>query len=288
MRRSVILHRLCHLIRADFIERTRRNSFIIVVAMTVYISYSFVPPAGSDFVSVALERWRGVYNSAWLGIMFGLFASLILSLFAFYLVKDTIERDRHTRVGQIIAATPVSKLYYVLGKWLSNLVLLSAILGILTMMALAMQLVSEEDRSIDLLALVAPIWLMGFPVMALVAALAVLFESIPLLSGGFGNVVYFITWIFALTFLITAMGGDANIIHQVNDVFGISRPIAAIQAQIIALDPGRTPPRPSQDWHSSLPGFRSYPSSAALVGDLAPGTGQEALVFAHFRTRPHR
>ena len=66
MRRSVILHRLCHLIRADFIERTRRNSFIIVVAMTVYISYSFVPPAGSDFVSVALERWRGVYNSAWL------------------------------------------------------------------------------------------------------------------------------------------------------------------------------------------------------------------------------
>lgn len=46
---------------------------------------------------------------------------VMLSLPAFYLVKNAIERDEQTRVGQIIATTPLSKSLYTLGKAFSNL-----------------------------------------------------------------------------------------------------------------------------------------------------------------------
>ena len=39
----------------------------------------------------------------------------------------------------------------------------------------------------------------SLPVMLVVAALAILFEAIPWLRGGLGNVVYFFVWIGALS-----------------------------------------------------------------------------------------
>lgn len=231
------LNSLYHLMRADFLERARRTSFLVIAGLTVYACYAFVPPAEADFASVVLSRYRGIYNSAWVGTMFGFAASLILSLFAFYLVKNTIERDRRTRVGRVIATTPIRNLSYVYGKWLSNLALLAAILLILTVMALVMQLVRGESTQIDPLALAAPIWLMGLPVLALVAALAVLFESIRPLSGGFGNVVYFFAWVGGLAVLLSGLMGEAQVAPQVNDVFGMTRPLSAMQAQVAAMDP---------------------------------------------------
>jgi hypothetical protein len=40
------------------------------------------------------------------------------------------------------------------------------------------------------------------PLMALVAAIAVLFEAIPFLSGGFGNIVYFFLFIMMLPLIM--------------------------------------------------------------------------------------
>jgi hypothetical protein len=68
------LRTLFHLTRADFLERARRYSFLVM-----------------------------------------------LSLPAFYLVKNAIERDEQTRVGQIIATAPLSKSLYTLDKAFSNL-----------------------------------------------------------------------------------------------------------------------------------------------------------------------
>ena len=59
---------------------------------------------------------------------------------------------------------------------------------------------SSVGTPLDLWALVAPLVVIALPCMALVAALAVLFESIGWLRGGFGNVVYF----FLFSLLITA------------------------------------------------------------------------------------
>jgi len=226
---------LYHLARADFLERVRRYSFLVLLGATTYLGYLFVPPTDAGYQTVALGDARGVYNSAWVGAMFGLMISTLVTLIAFYPIKNAVARDRETQVGQIIAATPMRGPAYVLGKWLSNVALLSLLLCVMTGMAAVMQWVRAEDLHVDLAALAAPLWWTAFPALCLVAAVAVLFECVPFLSGGVGNVVYFFLFMAVLTAWIA--GADGEVMKTVNDPFGISYVIADMQLAVRAHDP---------------------------------------------------
>ena len=214
------LRSLYHLARADFLERVRRYSFLILLGLTVYLGYLFVPPLDAAYQTVSLGDSRGVYNSAWMGAMYGLMISALVTLIAFYPIKNTVARDRETQVGQIIAATPARKASYALGKWLSNVALLALLLAVMTVMAVVMQWVRAEEMHVDLVALVVPLWLIAFPALSLVAAVAVLFECTPVLRGSVGNVAYF--FLFMAVLIAWLVGADGTSY----DFFG--RSVAAI------------------------------------------------------------
>ena len=89
-----------YLIRADLLERVRRNSFLIILVITGYGCYLFVPPADANYITFAMGKARGIYNSPWVGTMFGFFASMMLPLLGFYLKKTrlpTIEKRASVR-----------------------------------------------------------------------------------------------------------------------------------------------------------------------------------------------
>jgi hypothetical protein len=220
------LHSLYHLVRADFLERTRRYAFLIVLGLTVWAGYSFVPPAEANYAALALGDYRGVYNSAWVGAMVAIITSPFLTLAGFYVVKDTVERDERTGVGQIIAATPLGKPLYVLGKALSNFAVLGAIVATLAVVALVMQLIRAEDARLSLWALWSPFVFTVLPAVAVVAATALLFETIGWLQGGFGNVIYVFAWVAALVAgtILPSQGQGGPV--PVNDLFGINVPLA--------------------------------------------------------------
>jgi hypothetical protein len=234
-----ILRTLYHFMKADFLERVRRHSFLITLGITVWAAFMFVPPMGSAYGTFIIEYRRGFYNSPWIGTLYGLVAATLLVLFGFYLTKNTIARDNHTRVGQLIATTPTSKALYMLGKWLSNLSMLTVILCVMTGMALIMQLVRAEDTTIQLWALIAPIWFMGLPILAITSAVAVLFESIPLLRGGLGNIVYFFIWgpvLIGNTF--GALLLDNQVLPTLLDPTGMMRSVSDIKNEILINEPG--------------------------------------------------
>jgi ABC-type transport system involved in multi-copper enzyme maturation permease subunit len=182
------LRALYYLARADFLERARRYRFLIVLGAAVYLGYLV---ASGRFTVWLGSTHRGVYNSAWVGVLMTM-TTLFFILFAgFYVVKNTLERDHRTGVGQIIASTPVSKRLYILGKVLSNLAVLLAMIVILILAAVGAQLARGEEAQIVVWPLLSPFLLIWLPAMATVAALAVLFETLPGLRGGWGNVVYF-------------------------------------------------------------------------------------------------
>ena len=81
-----------------------------------------------------------------------------------------------------------------MGKRQSNLAVLGLMVVIVAVSGIAMQLLRGEDRHIEVWKLFAPFLLLAFPAMAVVAAIAVLFETIPFLRGGFGNIAYFFAW----------------------------------------------------------------------------------------------
>ena len=181
---------LYQLARADFLERARRHSFLLMLGFTLYFGYL----TAAGYVDLRLSHYRGIFNSAWTGVLMALVASCFLTLTGFYFVKNTIERDRETGVGQILAATPVSKMLYILGKALSNFLVLVAMVSLLIPVGIVTQHLRGEESRIQLWPLVAPFLLLVLPAMSVVAALAVLFETVPGLRGGLGNVLYFFLW----------------------------------------------------------------------------------------------
>jgi hypothetical protein len=221
---------LFHMMRADYLERVRRYSFLITVLVSIFIVFKFLPASNENYLTLSLNGIRGIYNSAWVGSAIATLASMLLSLPAFFLVKNAIERDVQTGVGQIIASTPITKWMYIMGKMWSNFVLLMSIVAVLMLSALGMQLIRGEDYSVDVVNLLLPFLYSALPTMALVASVAILFESVPFLSRGFGNLIYLILWVFSIKSSTTAN-------HSSQDMFGISPILTRLSSETVARSP---------------------------------------------------
>ncbi len=188
--------------KADFLERVRRYSFLMTLAAALYLAYGVI----TEKVTIVVgDGYRGVYNSAWIGMLMAICCSTFLSLVGFYVVKNSVERDSKTRVGRILAATPMSKVAYTVAKTLSNFAVLASMVLVLMIAAVAMQWLRPEARPISLWELCAPFLLIALPAMFIAGSVALLFETLPVLRGGVGNVVYFFVWTFGL-----AMGSSAK------------------------------------------------------------------------------
>jgi hypothetical protein len=215
--------------RADLLERLRRRSTLVLLASTLLCGWWVHTGA----LGVEVGGWRGVYDSAWVGMMMTLIVTTLLGLVGFYLVKDPIARDRQTGVGQIVAATPVSTASYLTGKWLSSTGVLLLVLGVLGVAAMAMQLLHGE-APLRPVVLAAPLLLVAVPALALVAAMALLFETVPVLRGGGGNVAWFFLFLFGLWAGIELLGHRAPAFDPIGA--GIFMP--SLRTAVSALDPG--------------------------------------------------
>lgn len=196
---------LSQLALADYRERTRRFSFLLTLGITLWAAYMFLPPNDSSYTTMRLGAYRGVYNSAWVGTLVAMLTTIFLGLAGFYLIKNTLTRDYHTRVGELLAASRVTSARYLLAKMLSNLGVLLSIVGVVVVMAGVTQLIRGESTRLEPLELCLPFVLITLPAMVFVAATGVLFETVRWLRGGMGNVVYYIVWV---TILI--VGVDKN------------------------------------------------------------------------------
>jgi hypothetical protein len=218
---------LYHLVKADFLERIRRYSYLITLAATMFLAYN----VATGQLRVTLDGYRGVYNSAWIGAVMTLVTVTFLCLAGFYVVKNGILRDQQTRVGQILAATPLSKPMYTCGKAISNFLVLSSMVALLGVAGVAMQLFMGEDRSIYGMKIALPLVTVALPAMAIVASVAILFETLPLLRGGFGNVAAFFLYLYGLA---------ASVRGPVFDVLGIEIFARQLAAAVRTVNPAYT------------------------------------------------
>ncbi|MFF8566938.1 hypothetical protein ACF06N_18460 [Streptomyces albidoflavus] len=186
-----LLRTLAGLTAGDFKDRVRRPVHLMVLLAAVGLGCLAVPPADGRWVILALGEYRGTYTSAYVGVATALAGGLWLTLGGFYVVRKGLARDEETRVGQILAATPARTVLLLAAKFLSNFLVLASMLGVLAVTALALQLVRGEDRGVDPVALFQPFLVMALPLLALTAAAALLFETVPVLRGGLGNVAWF-------------------------------------------------------------------------------------------------
>lgn len=217
------LHILYQMARADFLERVRRYSFLITLAFAVYLGYS----AYSGRVVMRLGEYHGVYNTAWLSALMTLVTTTFLSLVGFYVVRNSVDRDQQTGVGRILAATPMTRLFYTAAKVVSNFAVLSSMVLVLMGAAMVMQF-TKGVGAVHFGPLITPFLLVALPAMAVVAAMAVLFETTPVLRSGAGNVIYFFVWAAILS---------APIQTRSPDMTGVGVFMNSMEQTVRAIDP---------------------------------------------------
>jgi hypothetical protein len=166
---------LYHLARADFLERVRRYSFLVTLALALYLGY--LAATGQIFLN--LGKYQAVYNAAYVGGFMSYVTTVFLSLFGFYIVKNAIDRDRKTRVGQILAACSMRNTNYCLGKFISNFCILGVMLAILATAGVVLYFLHGDKSGFHPFSLLATFVVFALPAIAFIAAMAVFFEAVP-------------------------------------------------------------------------------------------------------------
>jgi hypothetical protein len=229
---------LYHLARADFFERTRRYSFLVMLGLVLWLGYVGV---SGQFRMTVQPNYAGVVNSAWVGTLMALTTSFLLGLVGFYIVKGSVARDYATGVGQIMATTPMRRPLYMLGKWLSNYAVLGITVVVLALAGIGMNLWLGQGR-VDIAALLAPLVLIALPWLGLIAALAVLFESVARLRGGLGNIVYVVLWLILISVTLgpVTAGTPGFAVNPYLDITGVLTIADSVSRSAQAVYPDAT------------------------------------------------
>ena len=191
---------LWRLARADFLERARRPAYLVSLLVMVWLVHGMMPSSLAGYRTFTMQNeYRPAYGPEWVGTLVGILSGLYFVLVGFYLVKGSVLRDRLTGVGPILFATRLSRLRYLAGKALSNVLVLASMLAVAFVVELVTQQLLGEDRRFDPVAVAVPLVALALPAAAVVGSMAVLIECIPGLAGGLGNVVWFVVSMGALS-----------------------------------------------------------------------------------------
>lgn len=210
---------LYNIIKADYLQRTRSYSFLITLAVTVFIAYSFVPPDTAGYTTLSASGYRGVYNSAWVGYVSGIMTTVMLSFYGFVLVNSGIKKDIETEVGLIIATTSLTNFKYLLSKQISNYLVLLTITGITFMVSIVVFLVRGTDQPFILANFILPYLFFAIPALFVVAALAVTAEVFLGKRSILQFIIYFLLCGVCMSFINNKGGNDTS---GVFDPFGLS------------------------------------------------------------------
>src|SRR6266508_1563444 len=117
--------KILHIAAADARIRFRRTSTVVIFLLLSAIAYVWVPDPSTGRALMRIEGRRAVYNSATIAMATALLGTLFIGLAGFYVVSNAVRRDAQSRVGAIIAATPLRSGEYIAGKFLGNALFLA-------------------------------------------------------------------------------------------------------------------------------------------------------------------
>jgi len=202
---------------ADFRQRTRQQSFVVTLLAMSVLTLLFFPSPDAHYQTLVINGYRGIYNSAWIGVCLAMLNVLFLPLICFYLVKNALELDRQSLTSELIAATPISKLIFLFAKWCTSVIILVSIVLVMLLSSILIQFYYGESYQIDLWALAWPQLIFVLPMLLTIAAIALMFESIKWLKGGLGNVVYFFLWIGSIVQTVESVTGVGTILKNLDE-----------------------------------------------------------------------
>ncbi|AZQ58115.1 hypothetical protein EJ994_04565 [Maribacter sp. MJ134] len=178
-------------VKHDYLQRTRSYTFLITLCASLVIAYTFVPEPNASYSTIRIADYVGAYNSAWFGYVTAIMTSIFLSLIGFYLVNNSIKTDIATKVGQIVASTPVSNFRYLFSKVISNFFVLMTIVLLVFIMSIVLFTMYNAGFPFEPLQFITPYLVITVCSMFFISVLAVLFEVIFGKYAILQNVIFF-------------------------------------------------------------------------------------------------
>ena len=225
---------LVGLARAGLLDRTRRPAFAVGLVFMLWLGQHMLPPSGSAYRTFVIDdQYRPMYNAAWVGTLTALLTGIWFLFVGFYQAKGTVERDRRTGVGQVLAATRMSTLTYLWARTLGNSAAFAIQAGAVALAALAQQQLLGESPRVDLAATLLPFVFITAPLALFASASAVFFDCVGFLRGGFGN----FAWFFVLPALLVGSGMDDPRVSAWRDITGARVVVNDVRAALVAQHP---------------------------------------------------
>ena len=236
-----LLRQVLSIATTDVRLRLRRPSTLWLILILSGMAYLLIPDPSTGVALMVVDGARALYTSQVVALATAGLASLFLTFAGFYLASNTIRRDLIARTGGIIAATPVTSGTYLVGKFLGGAAYLGLITAVYVLNVMAMHLLRGEGPLEPLTYFLTYALALG-PAIIVVAALALMFECVPLLSGRLGDVLYFFLWAILLAMGAMSEGGGAGKYLDVMGLGFIMRQVHAVtnsQQMAIGMTPFR-------------------------------------------------
>jgi hypothetical protein len=175
----------------------------------MFLAFFSVPKVNAPLVSICLEPnifYQGS-NASWISITIALCGGILFPMIGFSFVKNNIILDRNSGLLYILQSMNMKKVNYVVGKFLSNLFILT-VMWIFVIIGAALMIPFQfPNQTLDIYDFISP-FIGIYPGIIFTSAFAVILESISFISNKAGNAIG-LTVLFVI-FLINYSTSDYN------------------------------------------------------------------------------
>ena len=176
--------------KADLLERVRRSSFLAMCVFAMFLAFFSVPDVEAPLVSICMEP--GIFgqgsNPSWIPIAIALCGGVLFPMIGLSFVKNNISMDRESGLLYGLQSMNMKKGNYIIGKFLSNLSMLT-VMWLFVMLGAALMLPFRfPDQPLPFYDFISP-FIGIYPGIVFAAAFAVLLDSVPFISSKAGNAV---------------------------------------------------------------------------------------------------
>ncbi|MBC3872663.1 hypothetical protein [Undibacterium flavidum] len=180
--------------------RSRRVSTLVVLILIALLARLIFGTGDGNLSMLVINQARTVYNSSSLALGTACLFSPLLGLLSFYLTRGRIAEDARCGIGAVIASTRIGNGTFIFSRWLGAVAYLLLILLAYLMTVIGLQIVRGE-AAVQLMVYLKVYGLVLLPVIFFGVSCAILFDSVPLLMGKAGDVIYFFVWVYEISML---------------------------------------------------------------------------------------
>lgn len=184
--------------KADFLERSRRFSFIAMLALALFGAFCFVPDNSSlNIIQVDPERFVQGGNPTWMTIASAWGLVFFLPLVGFFYVSGSQSFDEKKGLSQIVFSSPSGGIHYMFGKFLASVMLLYCTILTTFLGSVVMMLIQFPGQFPSIYSMLSP-YFVFLPTALIISALSLLFDSTRFLRKSIGGIAYVFTFFFIL------------------------------------------------------------------------------------------